>query len=114
MFASETCYILLVQRRCFTRTNLPLVLNLGVNSLRRMENTLVQMGSASLRLEGLCILLWWDGQKKARPLPVLCGVSPWLGLQEGSQWSPPSGNHKTSNQHFSEEDGEETSCRRLS
>lgn len=61
LFASETRYILSVQCRCFTRANLPLVLNPGVNSLRRMENTLVQMGSASLRLEGLCILLWWDG-----------------------------------------------------
>lgn len=41
--------------------NLLLILNLGVNSLHRIENTLVQMGSASSRFEGLCILLWWDG-----------------------------------------------------
>lgn len=41
--------------------NLLLILNLGVNSLHRIENTLLQMGSASLRFEGLCILLWWDG-----------------------------------------------------
>lgn len=41
--------------------NLLLILNLGVNSLHRIENTLLQMGSASLRFEGLCSLPWWDG-----------------------------------------------------
>lgn len=41
--------------------NLLLILNLGVNSMHRIENTLVQMRSASSRFEGLCILLWWDG-----------------------------------------------------
>jgi len=96
------------------RANLLLILNLSMNSLHRIENTLVQTGSASLRFDGLCILPWWDGWKKVRPLPVLCGVRQSLWTEEGSQQSPPSGNHKTSNQHFFEEDGEETSCRRLS
>lgn len=35
-------------------------------------------------------------------------------MGEDSQKNPPSGNHKTSNQHFWEADGEETSCRELS
>lgn len=65
--------------------NLLLILNLGMNSLHRIENTLVQIAPASLMFEGLCILPWWDGEKKVQPLPVLCGVrqSPWM--EEGSQ-----------------------------
>lgn len=65
--------------------NLLLLLNLGVNSLPRIENTLVQRGSAALRPEGLCVLPRWDGQEKGRPLPVLCGVRQSLRMGEGSQ-----------------------------
>lgn len=62
--------------------NLLLILNPGVNSLRRIENTLVQMGSASLRFEGLYSSCGGMGRKRFGPFQFYVGSARGWGCKK--------------------------------